>query len=248
MATTVTPSPEAPAPMSAMARMTGVLFSPKKTFADIARKPSWVVPVVLLTLFGIAASVAINQRVNWREYISQQMEKTPQAAQMSPEQKAQRVEAGAKFAPIATYVFGIPAAFVVVLIVALVMMGAYNLLGGAGANYGTSLGIVAHAFVPSIVSSVIFLLVLYLKARGTIDLENPVATNVGAFLPEGSATWLVSLFKSIDIFSIWILVLVSIGFASVNPKKLKGSKPYIIACSVWGIFVVLRVGWALIFS
>jgi hypothetical protein len=248
MATTVTPSPEVPAAMGPIARLTGVLFSPKKTFADIVRKPSWVVPVVLLTLFSIAVSVAINQRTNWREYISQQMEKSPQAAQLPPDQKAQRVEAGAKFVPIVTYVFGTLAPVFFVFVVALVMMGAYNLFAGAGARFSASLGIVAHASIPSLVSSVIFLLVLYLKAPGTIDLENPVATNVGAFLPEGSAAWLVSLFKSIDIFSIWILMLIAIGFAFVNPKKLKGSKPYIIACSVWGIFVVLRVGWALIFS
>lgn len=248
METTVTPSPEAPASMAAIARMIGVLSNPKKTFEDIVRKPSWVVPVVLLTLFSIAVSVAINQRTNWREYISQQMKKSPQAAQLPPDQKAQRVEAGAKYAPIVAYVIGIPAPVVVVLIVALVMMGAYNLLGGAGARFGASLGIVAHAFIPSFISSVILLFVLYLRAPGAVDLENPVATNVAAFLPDRSAAWLVSLCKSIDIFSIWVLVLVAIGFAAVNPKKLKGSKPYMIALAVWAVFVVLRVGWALIFS
>jgi hypothetical protein len=34
----------------------------------------------------------------------------------------------------------------------------------------------------------------------------------------------------------------------VNPKKLKGSKAFVIAFSVWAVFVVCRVGWAFIFS
>jgi hypothetical protein len=87
-----------------------------------------------------------------------------------------------------------------------------------------------------------------LKPYGTIDLENPIATNLAALLPDESAKWLVALCKSIDIFSIWTLILLAIGFAAVNPKKLKGGKSYTIAFTVWAAFVVIRVGWAFIFS
>ena len=45
-----------------------------------------------------------------------------------------------------------------------------------------------------------------------------------------------------------MLVLLAIGFAAVNPRKLKGSKPYVIAFSVWGALVVVKVLWAFIFS
>jgi hypothetical protein len=241
-------SPEVPASMGGAARIVGALFNPKRTFEDIARKPSWLTPAVLLTLFSIAVAVAVNQRTNWREYIGQQMERSPQAAQLSPDQKAQRLEAGARFAPIAAYVFGALGPVFFVLIVALVMMGAYNLLGGAGARFSTSLGIVAHASTPSLVSSVILFVILYLRDPGTVDLENPLATNVAAFLPDGSAAWLVSLCKSLDVFSFWILVLTAIGFAAVNPRKLKGFRPYAIAFAVWAVFVAARTGWAWIFS
>jgi len=67
-------------------------------------------------------------------------------------------------------------------------------------------------------------------------------------LPEDSAKWLVALCKSFDIFSIWMLILIAIGFAAVNPRKLKGAKPYTIAFTVWAVFVVIRTGWAFIFS
>jgi len=215
---------------------------------DIVRKPSWIVPVAILTFLSVLVCISINQRTNWRDFISQQIEKSSRASQLSPEQKEQQIDAGAKYAPYATYIFGIPGAFVLVLIVALIMMGAYNLLAGANVNYTTSLGIVSHAFVPSIISSVIFLLILYLKAPGTVDLENPVATNIGAFLPEDSAKWLAKLYTSIDIFSFWTLVLIAMGFAAANSKKLKGSRAYTIAFTVWVTFVVIRVAWAFIFS
>ena len=251
MATTTAVSPDAPEPqqqMSAISRVFGVLFSPQKTFEDIVRKPGWLVPIALLTLLSIAVSVGLNQRVNWREFIGQQIDKSPQAAQLSPEQKAQRIEAGAKFAPISTYVFGVVGPILGMLVIGLIMWGAYSLLGGISTNFGTALAITAHAFMTGLVSSPLFLLIIFLKAPGTIDMENPVATNIAAFLPDDSAKWLVALCKSFDVFTIWTLVLLAIGFAVVNPKKLKGSKTYTIAFGVWAAWVVCRVGWAFIFS
>src|SRR6202171_1219616 len=158
MATTTSlPAPDAqsqPA-ISPIGRIIGVFFSPKATFEDIVRKPSWVLPVVLLTLFSIGVSFAINQRINWREFISQQMEKSPQAANMSAEQKEQRIEGGAKFSPPFTYAIGLLGPLLSILLVALVLWGAYNLLGGANTTFGTSLGITSHAFLTGLVTSIL---------------------------------------------------------------------------------------------
>jgi len=71
----------------------------EKTFEDIVRKPSWMLPIVLTTILSIAVSFSIDQRINWREFMSQQIEKSPRAAQMSAEQKQQQIEGGAKFSP-----------------------------------------------------------------------------------------------------------------------------------------------------
>jgi hypothetical protein len=224
------------------------LFSPKRTFEDIVRKPSWLLPVALSTALGLLVSVAINQRINWRDFMNQQIEKSPQAAQMSPEQKQQRIEAGAKFVPISTYVFGTLGPVLVALLVALVMWGAYSLFSGISTNFSTAFGITAHAFLTGLVSSPLFILILYLKPYGTADLDNPLAANLAAFLPEDSAKWLFALCKSVDIFVFWTLILLAIGFATVNPKKLKGTKSFTIAFTVWAAYVVCRVGWAFIFS
>jgi len=249
MATTTSmPAPEAQAAISPFGRISGVFFSPKATFEDIVRKPSWILPAILLTVFSFAVCVGINQRVNWRQYIGAQIEKNPDAANMSAEQKEQRLEGGVKFAPTFTYVIGVVAPIASMLIVTLVMWGAFNLLGGANTNFGTSLGITAHAFMTGLVSSFLYLLVLYLKPYGTVDLDNPIATNLGAFLPEDAAKWLMSLGTSIDIFSFWNMILLAIGFGATNPRKLRGGKAFMIVVTVWAVYVVLKVGRAFIFS
>ncbi len=250
MATASMPAPDAqsqPA-ISPIGRIVGVFFSPKATFEDIVRKPSWVLPVVLLTLFSIGVTIVINQRVDWRQFMSQQIEKNPRSANLSAEQKEQQIEGGAKFTPIVTWVIGLCGPILFALVVALAMWGAYNLLAGANTNFGTSFAITSHAALTGLVSSLLFILVLYLKPPGTVDMDNPVATNLAVLLPDDSAKWLIALLKSIDVFTFWTLILLAIGFATTNPKKLKGSKAFMIAFSVWAVYVVCRVGGAWIFS
>lgn len=247
--TAVAPAaPESQPQMSAVSRMFGALFSPGKTFEDIVRKPSWVIPILVLTLLSIGVSVGINQRVNWREFMSQQLEKSPQAAQLSAEQKEQRIEGGAKITPIITYCIGVIGPILGALIFALVFWGAYSLLGGASTNFGTAMAISSHAFMTGLISSPLLLLVIFLKEPGTLDLENPLASNLAAVLPDDSAKWLVALCKSFDVFTFWTLILIAIGFAATSPKRLKGSKSYVIAFSLWAAYTVLRTGWAYIFS
>ena len=248
MATTPIPVPEAQASVSPFGRIIGVFFSPKSTFEDVVRKPSWLLPVALLTLLSIGVSLAINQRINWREYASQQIEKDPRAADLSADDKERRIEMGAKISPVITYVFGALGPILLVLVITLILWGSYSLLAGISTNFETSFAITSHAFLTGLVSSPLFILVLYLRQPGTVDLQNPIAANLGAFLPEDSAKWLLALGKNLDLFAIWSLVLLAIGFSAVNPKKLKGGTSYAVAFGVWGTYVLLRVGLAFVFS
>jgi hypothetical protein len=248
MATTPAPLAEPQASISPFGRMIGVIFSPKATFEDIAKKPSWLLPVLLSTILGIISTVALNQRMNWRDYVLQQIDKNPRAAQRSAEQKEQQAETSAKFTVYIIYGVGVVGSVMFALIVGAFMMLAYNVLAGAGATFAQSFGIAAHTLVTGIVSTPVFLLVLFLKPPGMLDPENPVATNLAAFLPDDSAKWLVALCKSLDIFTIWTLILIAIGFAAVNPKKLQGAKSYVIVFSVWGAIVLVKTLWAFILS
>ncbi len=248
MATIPAPVAEPQPAISPIGRIFGIFFSPKATFEDIVRKPGWLLPVIILAFLGLAVAIGLNQKMNWREFMSQQIEKSPQASTMSAEQKEQRIEAGAKFAPISTYVFGVPAPLILILVVALIMWGAYNVLGGVNVGYKTALSIVAHAYVPVMLSNLVFLLVLFLKAPGTIDLENPVATNLAAFFPEDTAKWLQAFGKNMDIFTLWVVALIAIGFAATNPKKLKGGTSFGIAFGMFAAYLVIRVGLAFALS
>src|SRR3989440_4518841 len=221
MATTPVPTSEAQArSISSLGRVIGVFFSPKNTFEDIVRKPSWMVPIVLLTVLSLAVSLCINQRVNWREFMNQQIEKSPRAAQMSAEQKQQQIEGGAKFSPPFTYAIGLLGPILAVLVIGLVMWGAYSLLGGASTNFTTAFSITSHAFLTGLVSSPLFILVLYLKPYGTAVFENLWARNSQLCFPTKARRGSWGACKIFFPFSFWAPFFFAPGFSPRNPKKI----------------------------
>lgn len=244
----VPPVPE-PQSISVFGRLIGVFFSPKATFEDIARKPSWIAPILVMMILGVVSVSALNSHFDWRDYITQQIEKSPRAANLSPEQKQQQIDMSAKFSPTVAYVMGVVMPLLAVLVIAGVLLLAYNVLAGAGISYSASLSVVAHSIFPTVVvGTFLFLLVLFLKPVGAFDLDNPVATNLAALLPESVSKGLVAIGKNIDLLEIWKLLLLGMGFACLNPKKLKGGKSYTIVISVFLVYVLCRAGIAFIFS
>src|SRR5258708_20020606 len=109
MATIPAPVAEPQPAISPIGRIFGIFFSPKATFEDIVRKPGWLLPVIILAVLGLAVAMGLNQKMNWREFMSQQIEKIPQASTMSAEQKEPRIQAGATFTPLTPHFFRTPA-------------------------------------------------------------------------------------------------------------------------------------------
>ena len=141
---------------------------------------------LLMTVLGLVTAFVMNQKVDWRDVASKRIEASPRAANMSADQKEQQLAMSAKVSPGIAYGFGFLGPIVAVVVVAAVMLLAYNVIGGAGANFTVALGVVSHAFVVGLIGTAFFILILYLKPPGSVDLDNPVATNVGAFLPEST--------------------------------------------------------------
>ncbi len=107
MGTSPSTAPEAPAPINHFGRILGALLSPRATFEEIAGRPSWVAPVILLTILSLVVSGLLAQKVNWERFVAQSIERSPQGQQLSPEQREQRAAVGAKVGRAFVYVFGV---------------------------------------------------------------------------------------------------------------------------------------------
>ncbi len=245
MATTTSmPEPGPQASIGTIGRLTGALFSAKRTFADIAAKPSWVAPFILCCALGLVVGFLLGQKTDWRAFFERQMNQNPRAEQMAQDQKDRMLEAQTTWAPRISFAFGLVGTALTILVVALIYWGAFNLFFGAGLNFSQGFSITSFAFMPVAVSSVLAIITLSLKSRGDVDPEHFLVSNVAAFLADDAPKWLSTLGQSLDLFWIWCLALVAIGFAAATPKKIKTGSALGTVFGIWLIWVLARVGWA----
>jgi hypothetical protein len=121
-------------------------------------------------------------------------------------------------------------------------------MAGSKVRFSTSLGIVAHSWMPYAIASLLGMVILFIKDPSTIDIQNIVASNPGALLAEGSPKWLVSLLTSLDLFTFWVLILQAIGFRATNPKKISFGMALGCVVGLWVVYVLAKVGLAAAFS
>lgn len=234
--------------IGAMGRIIGVLTSPKETFADIARAPSWLVPLLVGAALGVGFAYVMNERVDWYTFIRQQIERSPRAASMSQEQIAQAARMQSQWSPPFAYAIGICAPFIMALLMALVYWGAFNAFAGIGARFKQALAVASHALLTGLVSAPIVIVIMLLKQRGDVDPENLMASSAASFLGSDAPRWLVSLAGSFELFWFWTMFLLAVGFASINRKKLSTGRAFGIVMGVWLVWVLVKVGATYMFS
>ena len=240
--------PEAKQQISDFGRIIGVLTSPSATFADIVRAPKWITPVLLIIVFGVATTFVLNQRVDWHDFMDKQINKGFWADRIPADQKAKIIADGARDAPRNGYIYGTLGNILLGVWLGFVYWASFNVLGGAKARFKTAYCIATHACVPMIVAMPIGMLIAYLKQWGEVDPYNLVASSVASFLPEGTAAWLMSLAGSFELFWIWILCLIAIGFRQANPKRISLGKALGIAIGVWLVGVFVKVSAVAVMS
>jgi hypothetical protein len=237
-------APESQPETGALGRITGVIVSPKRTFTEIARRPTWVVPFLTLCVLSIIVSGLLAQKTDWRSFFERQMSKNSRLDQMPQDQKDRMLENQVKYAPKIAFAFGVIFTAVFVMFMTLVYWGAFNVFNGAALSFQQAFGIVSHAFVPLIISSLLAIIVLLIKPRGDVDPEHFLASNLAAFLPDDAPKWLETLGQSLELFWIWTMALVAIGFSAASPKKIKPAGAFLTVFGLWAVWVLGRVAWA----
>jgi hypothetical protein len=253
--TAISPAPgeqEPQAKIGAIGRVIGVLFSPKETFEDIARKPSWVFPIILMSLIWMATNVVLAGRADWVSVAQQNVEKNKFAAsridQLNDQQKQAAFAQQAAIAKITRYVRGAIGTICLALLGALVWMGVFNIFGGAGVGYVKSLALVSYAYIPIALHDLLAIPIVLMKDPAAINPENLVASNLAALLPSSAPVWQQVLGGSVDLFAIWCLILVAMAFSAANPRKLSFGKALGLAIGLHVVITLVAVGVTSIFA
>ena len=228
--------------MSEAARLAGVFFSPGKAFADIARRPRWWVPLILISILSTIYLTAFTQRVGWESVLRPAIESNQATQNMSVQQREQLISTAAGYYKYVGY-GSVLTMLLYVFIVAVILMFLFDTMMSAGIGLKRMMAIVAYGFLPLVIQTALSMVVLYLKDPEEFNLRNPLMFNVGAFMSPDSPAALRALGSSIDLFSLWIIILLAIGVSAAG-RKISFGKAFAGIALPWALLVCLKVAAA----
>ena len=248
-----TPEPEpvqVPPPVpgiSAGAAMAGVFMSPGDTFPRIVEKP-WLfalIPVILVAIMSFAGSWIFTSKVDMAQFVRDQIKESKFASQMSEsqiEEAADRAAERPKWIQPVIGLFVVPLMAVILAAIFWLVLLAF----GNEITFGRSFQATAWAFLPSLITGVIFLVLLFVKDANTIDVQNPIATNLAALLGKDSMPKpLYVLLAGLDVFKIWIIALLGIGLGAA--ARCRTRTAVLCVTVLYAVWIALRMGLAAIF-
>ena len=224
-----------------------IFYQPGKVFASLPeRRGAWVAPLILGILLSLGATVAIVHLIGMQTIIRQQVETT--RLNITPEQMQQALNTADSPARVyGTYGAVLVGGAVVPLVIA-GLLSVFAMMGSRQPRFGTMFSMVTLSFLPyTLIVTVMTILVLYSSPdRSSLDYQNLLATNVGAFMnKETTARGLYTLMTSVDILSFLEIGLMSYGFAKVTRSSVFFGVVAVGGC--WLLYVLAKVGLSLVF-
>ena len=228
-------------------RLLGVFISPTETFADVARRPGFWAPLIVLVLATVAMIETMTWKIGLERLARMGVEQSSRASSMSPEQINQAVSTGVKVARVTMPIFAVLGPPIVLLIIAGVGILIVNVVFGGRAGFKTVFSLVCYADLVSLLGVIMAVAMMFFGDPDHFNSQNIMPSNVGFFLnPHEVSKPLYSLATSADIFSIWLLILLGVGLSKGAGGKVKPMPTFLAFAGVWILYVLAKAGLAMI--
>ena len=233
---------------SSWGRLIGVLVAPGETFRSIAERPTWLPPLLILMLLGVIVGFEVQMRTDPEEMVRGQLEvikvdvPQEQVDKMIEEAESRTTAGKAGLAAVG-------AVFQVALyaVVAVLFWVGFRMFGSE-MDYLRSLATTLYGYVPFAVASLINLPLLLTRESLTFEEVmggGVLMSSLKALAPEDASPVTEMLLGSVDLFTIWTLVLLTIGYKAV--AKVSTAVASGIVILFWLVYVVGKVGIAAAF-
>jgi len=234
--------------LSQIERVTNIFTAPSKTFQDVKRgNKSWWMPFLIVSIVGYIFFAAVYTRVGMQQVVDNSIRMDPKAEERMAKMPADQRAVADKISVGITEGFFVATPAIVLLagaVISLVLWPTINFVFAGKATYGSVFAVWMFSTLPSIVKTLLGTVVLYAgTAPESFNVKNFAPTNLGAFMnPIEANKALYTLASSLDVVSIWSMVVLSIGLATV--AGVKRNSGYIAVFGWWIITVLVGVGWA----
>jgi hypothetical protein len=231
-----------------MSALFEVFYQPGKLFASLPeRKYAWVLPLIVVSLFGVFGYYLMNKYIGTESMARQSMQMY--AGRLSPEQMQQAIAQSTSPGRVITgYIFGFIGTAVAMLVVSGALMS-FAMMTSRAPKFGPMLSMVTLAYVPYylVVMLMMWLTLALSPDPASMDFRNLLATNVGAFMNKNeTAKGLYSLMTSMDILSFAEIGLLSLGFSKLTKSKMGVGLGAVL--TLWAVYVLAKMGLSLVFG
>jgi hypothetical protein len=237
------PTPVSTGPDSAFGRLVGAFVSPVRTFAAIAARPTFLVPLVLWTSMSFLVSELVLSKTDWRAMIAEgNSHRSQKLTEAQIDQIAESTSGN-------RWIWELLGAIAPTLVAAVTAGALWMSCQAFGwdVRFRQSLGVTAHAFLPGVVASVALFALLW--GRQTIDpkgLDDLLRTSPAFLVSRQADGTLHSLLASLDLLSFWSMALIVLGLSSA--AKVPRARMAILVVSLWGLYVLGKAGLGILLS
>ncbi|HYN84966.1 MAG TPA: YIP1 family protein [Pyrinomonadaceae bacterium] len=245
---------DAPAPLSAFERIAGLFYEPSRVFQNLRAHPRWLAALAVIVLLNFIYATAFTRRLTPERIVGFNMDKVVESgwmpADMAEEQKREQIAAAKSPARTAVgavnqFVF----AFIFMCIVACLYLLGVLVFGGR-INFWQALAVTVHAMLPpAVISSVLSLLILFLKDPAEVhpirNANGLVQDNLSVLFSPAARPVLFTLASFISVLSFYKLWLTATGLRN-GGERVSSTAAWSAAVAVWLIGVLLAVTLAAI--
>jgi hypothetical protein len=224
---------------SLVARFVGVIVSPREVFEVVAAHPSWLMMAIVVVVLTAAPTLWFQSTDVGRQATLDESVRQVQAFGVTVSDQMYEAMRKSIMEPSAIRMAGSVVAMIAMplvmwALIAGLAMGIVGVLMGGSGTFKKAFSAVVHSSVIGVIGVLVVTPLNYARESLTS------ATNLGVlmpFLPDGS--FLARLFGMMDLFRLWWLFVLAIGFGMVFKKKT-GT----MATLLFGIYAVIAIGFA----
>jgi hypothetical protein len=235
MTSTAPAAGSTPAPKNLLARIIGVMTSPKATFQSIVASPKWLGVLACTTLAAaIFTALPLTTEAGRQAAIDKQVSQMQSLGFQVTDDAYQRMEQGAARMPYVTGISVLVVSPIFGAIIAGILFAIFNAAMGGEATFKQVFTVLAHAGVISTTGAVFGGIVNYFRQR----MDS--ITNLGSLVPMlPEKSFVANFLSAIDVFIVWWLIVLAIGLAVLYRRR---TQP--IALTLMSIYGVIALAIA----
>lgn len=220
-----------------LANLFGLYFSPRESFAEILKRPSFWAPLAVLLALSTTSTVVWLQKMEPGEFVQAMLEDSGRWERIPADRRAAILENAGGGLSRQAWIGAVAGPLVVTAVIAVVFLFVFRFFYGGEVTFKPTMTIVCYALLAvGLVQTPLTLLVLALKGDWNLNPQEVLQANPTLLVAKESvARPLYSLLGNLDLFAFWKIGLLAVG-CGLAVRRPPGSALWGVVIP-WAIFV-----------